>query len=113
MYIDSKISSKNNVCINHLKIVDKKSNKFWIQKYKKVIYLFIIIYSSSWLLSSVTGVEGFSLCCTQTAGTTKSMAYSHRLGSDADINAGSKPQFKRTCFKHELIYYLFIYNIKK
>lgn len=65
------------------------------------------VYSSSWSIS-VTGVEGFSLCCTQTAGTTKSMAYSQRLGSDADINAGSKPQFKRTYFKYKFKNYLLI-----
>lgn len=65
------------------------------------------VYSSSWSIS-VTGAEGFSLCCTQTAGTTKSMAYSQRLGSDADINAGSKPQFKRTYFKYKFKNYLLI-----
>lgn len=65
------------------------------------------VYSSSWSIS-VTGAEGFSLCCTQTAGTTKSIAYSQRLGSDADINAGSKPQFKRTYFKCKFKNYLLI-----
>lgn len=55
-------------------------------------------YNSSWSVS-VTGAESLSLCCTHTAGTMKSIAYSQRLGSVADINAGSNPQFKRTFFK--------------
>jgi len=56
-------------------------------------------YNSS-CSASVTGAVGLSLCCTQTAGTTKSIAYSQRFGSVAESNAGSKPQFKRTYFWH-------------
>lgn len=55
-------------------------------------------YNSS-CLGSVTGAESGSLGSTQTAGTTKSIAYSQRLGSVTDINAGSTPQFKRTYFE--------------
>jgi hypothetical protein len=89
--------NKHNFCINYPKNSWYKFNE---------LKLVDLNYNSS-CSASVTGAEGLS-CCTQTAGTTKSIAYSQRFGSVAESNAGSRPQLKRTYFSHLTLYIIFI-----